>query len=178
MSQTFHFLTGVVLVMGELVVVIVGVFMRGGSGGRMSFTGGGGSGGFRSVGGGSSSSVTSRGFGGRSELYNCLPRLNVIQVLRIRPKAWDSRRCSSDAARLARQHQNNPHTSGAISFQHRVWDIRDKEGELPAIYDLYICMHTKKDNNELTSQAIRDVLILTMRQLRHGLRLLVFEKIA
>lgn len=46
----------------------------------------------------------------------------------------------SDAARAARRHQNNPHTSGAISFQGRAWDIRDKEGQDPARYDfIFVC---------------------------------------
>lgn len=62
----------------------------------------------------------------------------------------------SDAAKEAREHQKIPHTSGAISFQRRAWDIRDKTGEVPTLYELFIRLHTKdKDNKEFTSEVVR-----------------------
>ncbi|KAK1361446.1 hypothetical protein POM88_045920 [Heracleum sosnowskyi] len=62
----------------------------------------------------------------------------------------------SDAAKEAREHQKIPHTSGAISFQRRAWDIKDKTGKEPTLYDLFIRLHTKdKDNKEFTSEAVR-----------------------
>ncbi|KAK1354430.1 hypothetical protein POM88_047686 [Heracleum sosnowskyi] len=71
---------------------------------------------------------------------------------------WESPKFEkkSDAAKEAREHQKIPHTSGAISFQRRAWDIRDKTGIEPKLYDIFLRWHTKdKENKEFTSQAVR-----------------------
>ncbi|KAK1379833.1 hypothetical protein POM88_026577 [Heracleum sosnowskyi] len=63
---------------------------------------------------------------------------------------------SAKEAKEAREQQKIPHTFGAISFQRRAWDIRDKTGEVPTLYELFIRLHTKdKDNKEFTSEAVR-----------------------
>ncbi|KAK1366686.1 hypothetical protein POM88_042247 [Heracleum sosnowskyi] len=72
-------------------------------------------------------------------------------------------RKKSDAAKEAREHQKIPHTSGAISFQRRAWDIRDKTGNEPKLYDIFLRWHTKdKENKEFTSQAVRIIVLFLL----------------
>ncbi|KAK1385776.1 hypothetical protein POM88_023511 [Heracleum sosnowskyi] len=84
----------------------------------------------------------------------CNERKRILKI--IKERGGLSLSTGHDAAKEAREHQKIPHTSGAISFQRRAWDIRDKTGNEPKLYDLFLRWHTKdKENKEFTSQAVR-----------------------